>query len=319
MGALKDVNRDDLLNRFASHSFAETVVGGQTKVEFEHDDAIDSVTDSTGTARFNFAGGPTLTVGQQVKNSGFVTNTAYNGTHIVSATDGTTFFEVSGISFGTNETGSISALIVSAQNTVVDDAYQRIRQALVGGGSILLGDFTFQGSTKFGGSTSIPPSGAIDIVGTSTTTVRIRAVRFENTADGAGILQLGHSRGSEGSPSALLSGDRLAQFLFVGDNGSSSNSAGPVIRCFTTENWGASAKGSKITFETIRNGATVQTLALTISEHGYPETPTYTVATLPNVGGGGGMIFVSDETGGATLAFSDGTNWRRVQDRAIVA
>ena len=31
------------------------------------------------------------------------------------------------------------------------------------------------------------------------------------------------------------------------------------------------------------------------------------------------LIGVTDETGGATLAFSDGTNWRRVQDRAIVS
>jgi hypothetical protein len=31
------------------------------------------------------------------------------------------------------------------------------------------------------------------------------------------------------------------------------------------------------------------------------------------------VIIVSDETGGLTLAFSDGTNFRRVQDRAIVA
>ncbi len=137
MGALKELNRDDLLNRFASHSFAETVVGGQVKVELEHDDAIDSVSDSSGTARFNFASGPTLTVGQQVKNSGFSTNTAYNGTHIVSATDGTTYFEVSGISFGTTETGSLAALIASAQRNLVDDAYQALRYALVGDASIL--------------------------------------------------------------------------------------------------------------------------------------------------------------------------------------
>ena len=31
------------------------------------------------------------------------------------------------------------------------------------------------------------------------------------------------------------------------------------------------------------------------------------------------LIYVVDETGGATLAFSDGTNWLRVQDRAIVS
>ncbi len=46
---------------------------------------------------------------------------------------------------------------------------------------------------------------------------------------------------------------------------------------------------------------------------------TYTVATLPSAAGAGAMIFVSDEAGGAVVAFSDGTNWRRVTDRAIVS
>lgn len=49
-------------------------------------------------------------------------------------------------------------------------------------------------------------------------------------------------------------------------------------------------------------------------------TVSYTVATLPDATlYEAGVIYVSDETGGATLAFSDGTNWRRVQDRAIVS
>ena len=30
------------------------------------------------------------------------------------------------------------------------------------------------------------------------------------------------------------------------------------------------------------------------------------------------LVFVNDEAGGKTLAFSDGTNWRRVTDNAIV-
>lgn len=48
--------------------------------------------------------------------------------------------------------------------------------------------------------------------------------------------------------------------------------------------------------------------------------PSYTVATLPaaNVGASR-MIYVSDESGGAVLAFSDNVNWRRVTDRAIVS
>jgi hypothetical protein len=45
----------------------------------------------------------------------------------------------------------------------------------------------------------------------------------------------------------------------------------------------------------------------------------YTVSTLPPVGGTRRLAFVTNEAGGYTLAFSDGTNWRRVQDRAIVS
>ena len=40
---------------------------------------------------------------------------------------------------------------------------------------------------------------------------------------------------------------------------------------------------------------------------------------LPAAGWTGGFIFVSNEAGGAVPAFSDGTNWRRVTDRAIVS
>jgi hypothetical protein len=51
----------------------------------------------------------------------------------------------------------------------------------------------------------------------------------------------------------------------------------------------------------------------------------YAVANLPDATEWGSsddftsLIYIYDETGGATLAFSDGTNWRRVQDRAIVS
>jgi hypothetical protein len=46
----------------------------------------------------------------------------------------------------------------------------------------------------------------------------------------------------------------------------------------------------------------------------------FTVATLPDeTEWVGGVIAVTNEAGGFTVAFSDGTNWRRVQDRAIVS
>jgi len=47
---------------------------------------------------------------------------------------------------------------------------------------------------------------------------------------------------------------------------------------------------------------------------------TYTVSTLPDAATyPRGVIYVSDEAGGATLAFSDSSVWRRVQDRAQVS
>jgi hypothetical protein len=54
----------------------------------------------------------------------------------------------------------------------------------------------------------------------------------------------------------------------------------------------------------------------------YPDQlvlPSYTVSTLPSAGVAAQLVYVSDESGGAVVAFSDGTNWRRVTDRAIVS
>jgi hypothetical protein len=50
-----------------------------------------------------------------------------------------------------------------------------------------------------------------------------------------------------------------------------------------------------------------------------PVMPSYTVAGLPSASVAASLIYVSNESGGAVLAFSDGTNWRRVTDRAIVS
>ncbi len=76
---------------------------------------------------------------------------------------------------------------------------------------------------------------------------------------------------------------------------------------------GNTTRVGNTTYGTVINGAVV-----TFEKP--PRLPTYTVATLPNVASHiDGMIIVTDETGGRVPAFSDGTNWRRVTDRAIVA
>ena len=50
--------------------------------------------------------------------------------------------------------------------------------------------------------------------------------------------------------------------------------------------------------------------------------PSYTVLQLQALTASaytGGMAYCSDEADGATMVFCDGTNWRRVQDRAIIS
>lgn len=47
--------------------------------------------------------------------------------------------------------------------------------------------------------------------------------------------------------------------------------------------------------------------------------PTFAVSKLPPAKPAGQIIYVPDETGGAVLAFSDGSVWRRSTDRAQVA
>jgi len=94
---------------------------------------ITSVTNSSGVAQFNFTPNPlvSLAIGQQITNSGFVTNTDYNGSFIITATSGTSNFQISSIAFGTSETvgsfvpvdisGGSVALQTSRDNVNFDD------------------------------------------------------------------------------------------------------------------------------------------------------------------------------------------------------
>jgi hypothetical protein len=44
-----------------------------------------------------------------------------------------------------------------------------------------------------------------------------------------------------------------------------------------------------------------------------------TVTSLPAAAPAGGLVYVSNESGGPVVAFSDGSSWRRVTDRAVVS
>ncbi len=75
-------------------------------------------------------------------------------------------------------------------------------------------------------------------------------------------------------------------------------------------------------FKTSPDGSSFSVgLTLVAGANGVPKLPSFTVSGLPSaaIAGAGALAHVSDETGGAVLAFCDGTSWRRVTDRAVVS
>jgi hypothetical protein len=94
--------------------------------------------------------------------------------------------------------------------------------------------------------------------------------------------------------------------------------------------WLETASAGSLFFRTV-NDSGVSSIYKTISRSGGTATketnavpfvfPSYTVAGVPSASsmGAGAMIYVSNESGGAVIAFSDATNWRRVTDRAIIS
>lgn len=74
-------------------------------------------------------------------------------------------------------------------------------------------------------------------------------------------------------------------------------------------------------FKTSPDGEAFSTgLTLVSAAYGVPRVPSFTVAGLPDAGtaGAGALGYVSDASGGAILAFSDGSVWRRCDDRVEI-
>lgn len=71
----------------------------------------------------------------------------------------------------------------------------------------------------------------------------------------------------------------------------------------------------------IGDGSTQWTSLSYFLQTGVQYLKSYTVATLPPPASSyaRGMIWVSDEAGGAQPAYCDGTNWRRFSDGAVVS
>ncbi len=78
-------------------------------------------------------------------------------------------------------------------------------------------------------------------------------------------------------------------------------------------------RGAYINLADATNRWSIKSVGTAPSYFGGPvQFPSYTVAGVPSASVAARYIYVSNESGGAVMAFSDGTNWRRVTDRAII-
>lgn len=148
----------------------------------------------------------------------------------------------------------------------------------------------------------------------------------------------GGARGTPSAPAATQANDIICFMGGHGHDGSSwSTAARAQVGFRASENWTPSANGSYLTFETTPTGSTSRQERVRVTaagDMGIGTTPmtkldvdgpvrvkSYTVAGVPAAAthGAGAMIHVSNESGGAVIAFSDGTSWRRVTDRAVIS
>ena len=146
---------------------------------------------------------------------------------------------------------------------------------------------------------------------------------------------------SEGS-NLYFTGARARNSLSLVDNGSGELSYNSSTGVFTWSGVTSSTTnvdkvtalsfGSLTDYDVITASATltsdfgaIGSTGNTSNDHGFvffdsglPQLPSYTVATLPNTVAGD-LALCTDETGGTTVVFFDGTNWRRMADRAIAS
>jgi hypothetical protein len=149
-------------------------------------------------------------------------------------------------------------------------------------------------------------------------------------------LQSRRARGTEAAPAAVANGDAVFNFDMFGYDGSAFVRLGQ----FGFGVGGAVSTGvvpGALSFKLADTAGVLNTvLSLTpagntgfgvtsptarVHVDGAVRVKSFAKAALPSAAGqgAGAILYVSDEAGGAVLAFSDGTNWRRVTDRAVVS
>lgn len=151
----------------------------------------------------------------------------------------------------------------------------------------------------------------------------------------AALFILRRARGTLASPQGVQVGDQIGGLAFRAFAPGGTFAQPIVIAASVTGTPSANAVPSDLIFSLGAAGATervritesgrvgIGTNAPTAPLHvaGAARIGSFTAATLPAAPatGSGGLAYVSDASGGATMAFCDGTNWRKLSDRSVVA
>jgi hypothetical protein len=142
------------------------------------------------------------------------------------------------------------------------------------------------------------------------------------------------SRGTIASPAILVTNDVILDIIGQGHNGSAFDDVARIRMQLVETSPAVGAMGGRMLFhlnaiggttlnEILRldneNGLSMFGANKVIDQNRNHVLRSYAKASLPSAATAGIMIFVTDDVGGSTPAFSDGTNWRRVADRAVIS
>ena len=181
--------------------------------------------------------------------------------------------------------------------------------------------------SKLGINTTTVPTILLRVIGDNNSTSRISLRGYSSDANSSS-MRVTKFRGTVAAPQAPLSGDNLGKFELAG-YGTTSSDGYPqaTFEGLATENWGATARGSKVQFKVTPNTTTTQAIALTINQDKSAVFESSVTGTsLIKTGGTSSQFLKADgsvtttipsgsiDTGRAVTAIATGGSLNKVRD-----
>jgi len=197
--------------------------------------------------------------------------------------------------------------------------------AVVGGGVVVGAEAPF--TTRLGTAEQTPGNQVLGGGGEA-------AFLIARFSANSGPPQLFFAKSRDNAPgghAAVEAGDVLGRLSFGGSDGAKITE-GVRIQAVAEAAPGADYVATRLSVQLSAGFGPTERLAVTgagalelggatvIDQSRVPRLRAYTLATLPSAAAHPqGLVYLADEAGGAQPAFSDGSDWRRVTDRAVVS